>query len=248
MRVLQIVLEDMALISRVGRVVGTGHDGVTRFTTGVGGNGEVLWLTAFSRGETGNDFINGRLYDVDPRTFVIRRSVATPIVQSARNRPLAVCGDNHTVWVYNAAWTFVTPGYFIYKMSAVTFAVQRRFDLKQTWCITGDRHGFWAIRADTTYPSGQQIRLVYYTAGFVKQVDRKAPLYQFGPSGANRKVLSIAGAGGKDPANGRDRLLLFKTQRDDEGTKIFLLDTSTYLVLRRTSRFRGVYGTPAIGR
>lgn len=244
LRVLQLVLEDMALIARVGQVPGLGFGDEGRFVTGVGGNHKVVWLTAFTS-LGGNAFSEGRLYDTDPRNFMVRRSVATPSVQSDRNRPLFVAGDDHTVWVYNAS---SQPDYHVYKLSASTFDIQQRFALNQTSSLTGDRHGFWAQRFDTTYPSGQQVRLVYFTAEFIKEVDVVMPLWELGPQGPNRKVLGLVATGGKDAETGRDRALLFQTHRDDEGGRIQLVETESFAVLRSTMEQRGQYGNLRIGR
>lgn len=236
-RVVQIVLEDMALVCRVGKI--DLIHGENDFVTGLGGNNKVIWLTQWSQiyvpgfGWT----FSGKLYDVDPRDFTIRRTVTTPSRVPSYNQPFDVGGDDHTVWVYSGE---VYAGHrSVYKMSAATFTVQRRLELQQVYNLNGDRLGFWAVVADSNHPPTQQVRLVYYNANLNKEIDVLAPLWEYGIGG--RQLYGVVGVGGKNPATNRDRALVCMTFQNDEGFKMHLLDASDFSVLRSTLKLRGQY-------
>lgn len=244
LHIVQIAIEDMALVARARHVTeiplegAPGSDSVWQGVSGIGGNDKVIWATGWTGyREPPNTYRDGRLYDINPRDFTVRRSMPTPSARSNENRPLHVGGDDHTVWVYNQS---PRPQARIYKLSATTLVVQATFNTIQTNSLSGDRHGFWVIRPDVN------VRLVYYDADFVKHVDVSAPLWEYRPGG--RRLWYVVGVGGKDAVTGRDHALICLTHREDEGDRLHLVDATDFTVLRSTLAQRGQYGFVRIGK
>lgn len=228
LQLLQIVLEDMALVARVRPLPGISGDNV--HAEGLGGNDKVIWVTTTreERDPAGVYSLFGKLYKIDPRTFRVRQSVTTPARIADRNRPKDVGGDDHTVWIYSREPHLTDGTTSIYKLSVPTLVVQQRKDFsgEPFGSLNGDRHGFWVLKKVNDI-----LRLQYFDANMINRLNVPSPLWQ---SGA-RIVHDVVGVGGKDPDTGRDRALVFLTYKASEKWRLHLVDASTRLRLRSTA-------------
>lgn len=108
----------------------------TNYTTivGMGGNKDVVWLC---RRDT------GRIYDLDPLDFSVRRSREAPH-PTAGNHPRSVGGDNVVLWFYQSYPSLGS--YPVYKMDAQTLGVIRMKRFPQLSSIGGDQNVAWIVK------------------------------------------------------------------------------------------------------